>query len=142
MMTRSTAILLKVHALFLVQLLRRVGIGVVLTLALPYPTPAYQIATWAGKIAYVDISKVSGYQKVGVNAKQQTRTFLIGQDFKGVRTSLDNAQRTLQDLKPGMQVKVQYYKDTVFGANKAVEIDIFNGFNLNVMQTPSPPNQQ
>jgi hypothetical protein len=132
----------EVHALFLAQRLRRVGIGVVLLLALPYPALAYQVETWAGNIAYVNLNKVSGYHKVGVNAKQQTRTFLIGQDFKGVKTSLDNAPRTLQDLKPGMQVQVQYYKDTVFGANKAGEIDIFNGFNLNLMQTPPPPTQQ
>jgi hypothetical protein len=130
-----------VCAPFLAQLLRRVGIGVVI-LALPYPAPAYQVETWAGNIAYVNLNKVGGYQKVGVNAKQQTRTFLIGQDFTGVKTSLDNAPRTLHDLKPGMQVKVEYYKDTLFGANKAVEIDIFNGFNLNLMQTPPPPKQQ
>jgi hypothetical protein len=127
---------------FLAQLLRRFGIGVVLILALPCPAPAYQVETWSGNVAYVNLNKVAGYQKVGVNAKQETRTFLIGQDFKGVKTSLNNTPRTLQDLKPGMQVKVEYYKDTLFGANKAVEIDIFNGFNLNVMQTPPPPKQQ
>ncbi len=98
------------------------------------PASAHELATWTGKVAYVNLNKVAGYQKVGVNAKQETKTFLIGDEFTGVKTSLDSAPRTLQDLKPGMQVKVQYYKDTVFGADKAIEIDIFNGFNLNVNQ--------
>lgn len=120
------------------QLLRLACIAIVLILGMAYPAGAHQVATWAGKITYVNLDKVAGYQKVGVNAKQETKTFLIGNDFEGVKASVDSSPRTLRDLTPGMQVKVRFYKDTLFGADKAVEIDIFNGFNLNLMQTPPP----
>ncbi len=104
-----------------------------------HPVAAYQLATWTGSITYVKLDP--GHQSIGVNAKRESRTFLIGSDFKGVKTTRSGASRSLKTLKPGMQVTVQYYRDTVLGTSRALEIDIVNGFNLNhltVIQT-SPP---
>jgi hypothetical protein len=116
--------------------------GLALAVLAPGSAPAGQLATWAGSVAYITLTKgPNGYQKIGVNAQQKTRTFFIGPDFKAAVTTKGRVRRKLSDIKPGMQVSVQYYRDTVFGADKAIEIDILNGFNLNhltVIQT-SPP---
>jgi hypothetical protein len=113
-----------------------------LTICSPSVARSDATATWVGTIDHVSSTQITVSHKRTGSGGQISKRFLIGDDFKGVYTSLGNKKKSLSDLHAGMSVQVTYVTAAIEHVDHATKITIMNGFNLNInlnQPTASPP---
>ena len=123
---------------------RRLGVLLacaVLALGASLPARADTNGTWVGNVTHasasqVDVSGTLSAPHTTAKPQRETRTFIIGSDFRGVRGP-GGKHETLHDLKPKTFVRVSYRQATLFGSYHALEIDVLGSASIPI-KTPAP----